>query len=246
MSFSVSNNTNTYDYMNSFFSGLNSSSSTGNSNSATNLLGDWYSVQNGTYYKVAKKYYASEAASESSKSAETTEKELKLAKESAESAVKSITKLMDSDLYEKVAVKDEDGNTTYDYDRENILKNIKSFVDDYNDLIENTGELDDTSTLKSGVRLVNQTEVYESALAKIGITIESDNTLTIDEEAFKASDITDVKSLFTGTVSFGKNMQTKCLQVYSNASSSVNSDKSFYFSSENYKKSIANMFDSVL
>ncbi|MBP3621474.1 MAG: flagellar filament capping protein FliD [Lachnospiraceae bacterium] len=241
MSFNI--NGDTSNYMNNFFSGFNSNNNVGGS---TNFLSDWYSVQNGSYYKVAKKYYAQENADAKEETSATDDKQLELAKESAEASVKAINTLMDDSLYEKVKKTDEKGNTTYDYDKDAILDNVKSFVEKYNGLIENTGKLEDTSTLKSGVRLVNQTEVYEGALAKVGITIREDNTLEIDEDAFGKANMSDVKSLFTGSVSFAKNMQTKFLQIYSNASHSTDITNSLYNSTGNYQKSVANMFDSVL
>ena len=166
--------TNTYDYMNNFFSGLNSNSSTSGTSS---LLGDFYAVQNGSYYKLAKKYYASEKVQ-----ASTDEKTLDLAKSSAQDAVNSVGKLLDESLFKKVETTDADGNKTTDYKKSEILDAVKAFAEDYNSVIENTGELEDRSTLKNGVRLVDQTEVYGAALAKVGITIGADNKLTVDEE----------------------------------------------------------------
>lgn len=229
--------TNTYDYMNNFFGGLNSNNGVSGTSS---LLGDYYAVQNGSYLKLAKKFYASEEAS-----ASADEKSLDMAKSAAEKAVGSINKLMDSKLFEKVETADEDGNTTMDYKKQEILDALKVFTEDYNSVIENTGELDDNSTLKNGVRLVEQTDVYGAALARVGITIGSDNKLTIDEDAFNKANMTDVKSLFTGGVSFGKNIQTKLYQVYSAANNSLNSFDSLYSSNGTKSLSTGNMFDSL-
>ncbi len=244
MNFNVNGSSNTYDYMNSFFSGLNGTSGSNSSAGPSSLLGDWYSVQNGTYLKVAKKFYASEAAGES-QSKESVEKEMQMAQESAEAAVTSLGKLMDDDLYKKVSKTDEDGNKTYDYDRDAILKNLKSYIKDYNSLIENVGEMEDTSSLKTGVRLVKQADVYEGALARVGIKITSDNKLELDEETFGKANMKDVQSLFTGSVSYAKNMQTKFMQLYSQASNNMNSVNGLYSSSAK-QISIDNMFDSML
>ena len=229
--------TNTYDYMNNFFSGLNSNSSTSGTSS---LLGDLYAVQNGSYYKLAKKYYATEEAQSN-----TDEKTLDLAKSAAQDAVNSLGKLMDDSLFEKVEITDEDGNKTTDYNKSEILEAVKAFAEDYNSVIENTGELDDKSTLKSGVRLVDQTDVYGAALSRVGITIGTDNKLTVDEEAFNKADMTDVKNLFSGSVSFGKNIQTKMYQVYASANDSLKAMDSLYSSNGTKSLSTGNMFDSL-
>lgn len=233
------NVSNTYDYMNSFFGTSSTSSS---SSSSTSFLSDYYAVQNGSYYKLAKNYYSKVAAS-SSDSAD--EKSLELVKAGAEDAVNSLSKLMDESLFKKVETTDEDGNKTYDYDKEKILDKLKSFVEDYNSLIEDAGEMEGDNSLKAGVRLVEQMKVYESALSRIGISIESDNTLKIDEDAFKEADMTEAKSLFTGNVSMAKNIQTKLLQVYSATNTDLNSIDGLYSSSAVKNVTIGNMFDSL-
>lgn len=241
---SINSSTNTYDYMNSFFSGLYStgkSSSSSSSTSTSSLLGDYYSIQNGTYLKLAKKYYASNSNSSST----VDEKQTQLVKSSAETAVSSLSKLMDKNLYSKVSTKDESGNEVMDYDKDKILSNLKTFVEDYNELIENTGDADGNQTLKNGVRLVNQTKVYESALASVGINTKADNTLEIDEDAFKEANMTDVKSLFTGSVSFAKNIQNKVVNIYSSATSTLNSTGGIYSSNGTRSISVGTMFDSL-
>lgn len=230
----------TSNYMNSFFGGLNSTDNT------SNFLADWYSVKNGSYYKVAKKYYSEDNSASGKNTSVSDEKQLNLVKDSAEASVNAINKLMDDSLYAKVKKTDDEGNVTYDYDRDAILSNVKGFVEKYNSLIENAGELNDKTALKSSVRLINQTDVYGAALGRVGINIKENNTLELDEKAFKEADMSEVKSLFTGRVSFATNMQTKFLQIYSNASGNSENSNYFYNSSGNYKKSIANMFDSVL
>lgn len=244
MNFNVNGSSNTYDYMNSFFSGLNGTSGSNSSAGPSSLLGDWYSVQNGTYLKVAKKFYSSEAAKEI-QSKDAVEKEMQMAKESAEATISSLGKLMDDDLYKKVSKTDEAGNKTLDYDKDAILKNVKTYIKDYNSLIENLGEMEDTTSLKTGVRLVKQADVYEGALARVGIKITSDNKLELDEEAFGKANMKEVESLFTGSVSYAKNMQTKVMQLYSQASNKMNSVNGLY-SAGAKQISVDSMFDSML
>jgi hypothetical protein len=221
-----------------------SSSSSSSSSGLYSLLGDYSSVKNGSYYKLAKQYYASESSSSSS-SGTSDEKTTKLAQSSAESAVTSLNALTKSSLYKKVTTTDEDGNTTEDYDKSAILKNLKSFVDDYNDVIENAGESDNNTVLKNTVRLTNETKVYESALAKIGISIGSDNKLTIDEDAFAEADMQDAKNLFTGSTSFATNTQKELLQIYNATTSALNSSGSIYSSSGVTSISTGSLLDSL-
>lgn len=234
------NVSNTYDYMNSFFGNSNSSGATG----STNLLGDYYSVQNGSYYKLAKKFYA-KAAQEEEKSAQAKEKSVELVKTGVEDVMNSLNKLMDDSLFKKVESRDESGNKTYEYDKDKILDKLKGFVEDYNSMIKDAGELEGDNSLRAGVRLVDQMKVYKSALSKIGVSIESDNTLKIDEEAFKEADMTDVKSLFTGNVSMAKNIQTKLVQMYSAANTDLKTIDGLYSSQAVKNITTGNMFDSL-
>lgn len=238
---SIFNVTNTTDYMNSFFGNSTMNGTTG----STNFLGDYYSVQNGSYYKLAKKFYA-KAAEEGEKSAQADKKSVELVKSGAQEAIDSLNKLMDDSLFKKVETTDEDGKKSYGYDKDKVLDKLKSFVEDYNAMVKDAGEMDGDNSLKAGVRLVDQMKVYKSALMRIGVNVESDNTLKVDEEAFKEADMTDVKSLFTGNVSMAKNIQTKLLQVYSAANTDINSIDGLYSSQAIKNVSIGSMFDNLL
>jgi hypothetical protein len=226
--------------------GSSSSSSSSSTSGLYSLLGDYSSVRNGSYKKLAKQYYANESSSKSTSSTGTSdEKQTKLAQSSAETTVKSLNALTKSDLYKKVKKTDEDGNTTEDYDKDAILKSLKTFVEDYNSVIENAGDDDNTTVLKNTVRLTNETKVYASALAKAGISIDSDNKLSIDEDAFGKADMQDVKNLFTGSTSFATNTQNELLKVYNAATSALNSSGSIYSSSGVTSASVGSMVDSL-
>ena len=111
-------------------------------------------------------------------------------------------------------------------DTDKIQKNVKSFVSNYNSVMESAQNSDKSGVLKDASRLASQTGNYTSALAKIGITVKSDNTLAFDEEAFASADMSDVKKLFAGDFSFGSNTQSRMLQLASDAS--ANSSCVFY------------------
>ena len=48
----------------------------------------------------------------------------------------------------------------------------------------------------------------------MGITVNSDKTMSIDEEKFKASDMSNVGDLFSGAYSFGEKMTDRINQIY--------------------------------
>lgn len=100
--------------------------------------------------------------------------------------------LASSELYQKI--KDKDGNETYDIDK--ILAATKSFVSSYNDMLDTAG-----SSLNSGVssnlsRIRDKTAQNAAALKQIGISVDVKGKLKVDEDTFKAADMSQVQKLF--------------------------------------------------
>lgn len=205
-----------YTYL---FQGL-SSSSGGLGN--LNFLSDYASIKNGSYGKLMKAYYgknANSSTAKTSKSDTTTKKSISTAADSAktlsaieksadelkESADALITKGSKSVFNKKsVTTKDELGfeHTTKEYDTDAIYKAVSDFTKDYNSLIEQAGASGTRSIINRTNSLINMTDANEKLLSEVGITINDDNTLSLDEETFKNADMTTVKSLFNGNSSY--------------------------------------------
>jgi flagellar capping protein FliD len=126
----------------------------------------------------------------------------------------SVDALNKSSLWQKKETTDKDGNKTTGYDTDAIYKAVKSYVDNYNTMISSTGNSSDNTVLRSATTAVSTTKANKSLLADIGISIGSDNKLTIDEDDFKAANMTTVKSLFTGSGSYGKSIQSNSSMMY--------------------------------
>lgn len=209
-----------YSYL---FQGLsgNKGSNLGN----LNFLSDYASIKNGSYGKLLKAYYAKDKVDSSSKtttdktenktdakttstatdSAETLAKIQKSADELKESADKLIAKGKDSLFSEKdITTKDENGveTTSRGYDVDAIYGAVSDFVNDYNKLINDASDSTSNNVLNKALTLVNQTAANKNLLGKVGITLNEDDTLSIDEKAFKSANMTTVKSLFNNTGSY--------------------------------------------
>ena len=50
--------------------------------------------------------------------------------------------------------------------------------------------------------MAKQTAVYTKSLADVGISVNYDNTLSVDKEMLEKADINDLKTLFNGVTSF--------------------------------------------
>ena len=57
--------------------------------------------------------------------------------------------------------------------------------------------------------MTNITDLYTNSLKKLGITVNADKTLTVEDKTFKASEITDIEDTFTGSNSFSKSISSQ-------------------------------------
>ena len=176
----------------------------GSSSSSSASVVDYNLIKNGAYGKLMKAYYA-EQSSATSKEEETS---LKTTKSASEDLAKSTSALMKSSFE--------------DDDREKLLESLKSWVEDYNSVVESTDDVDDTSTLRQVLWMTQNTEANEGLLGKIGITVKADNTLSIDEDKFNEADLSTAKTLFSGTGSYGSQIVKYATGTYSAASSALN------------------------
>lgn len=200
----------------------NMSTSGGGGLGNLNFLSDYASIKNGSYGKLMKAYYAKDKSSEVSSIAEKQTKkatststakdsakklaEIEGAAEGLKDSADALIKTGSKSVFNKVEVesKDEYGftQTTKEYDKNAIYKSVASFVDDYNNLIKTAGSSETNSIQNRVHTLTGATSANKTLLSKVGITINSDNTLSIDEESFKKADMTTVKSLFNGNSSY--------------------------------------------
>lgn len=189
-----------YSYL---FSSLGSSN--GSSNANLNFLSDYASIKNGSYFKLMKAYYnetgkARELVNNSKSSTATS-------KDSTE-ALASIQKSTD-ELKESADALLETGNkslfkeTDEGVNTDALYKAVSNFVDDYNSVISSTEDSNTKSIASRSSNLITATSAYEKQLSNIGITVNDDFTLSINEETFKKAENSAVKSLFSGAGSFG-------------------------------------------
>ena len=72
-----------------------------------------------------------------------------------------------------------------DFNIDEYKQYAQNFVDNYNAFIDKIGNSDNTTVLKKGVLAVNNAKVYTSALNRAGITLGSDNKLTLQSDLSK-------------------------------------------------------------
>lgn len=216
------------------FSSLNSGSTKTSAMFGTSdLLGinysDYATIKNGSYTKLMKAYYAKEASGDSSSSSITstsTSKDSSKTLANIESAAEDLKKASealrtngDKSLFTKKQTTDKDGNVSYEYDTDKIYKAVSDFVDSYNKMLKEGGDSNTNSILRSTKSMVNLTKANSNMLSSVGITIGTDNKLSIDETAFKKADMNTVKSLFHTTGGFGYQTSVQAGMIESYAKS---------------------------
>lgn len=231
------------------FAGLNNSFS-GTSLSYGIDFTTYNSIKNGSYSKLMRKYYSNQA-SESTDGATANKNTGKVHsidiqknnatvnRDNAASLVDSASELKKYSLWSKVDKTDKDGNTTKEYDTDKISKTVSSFVKDYNSLVSSAADSSSRYVLNSASNMVNYTRANADLLKKIGISVGSDNKLTVDEDKLKASDMAVVKSVFKDSGSFGQTISAKASTIYGNAVSQLSelSTKNSYTSNGLYSYS---------
>lgn len=199
------------DYSSLF--GVGNSYGSGYGSGGTGLaLGDYMAIQNGSYKKLLKSYYANQKAEKSSSTSSGVDNEAKrkLVNESANSLKKAADALTSKEFWKKNG-----GN------REEILKAVKTFVDSYNKTITEMGESDNKSALRSTVWMTQMTSKTSALLEKAGITVGADNKLSIDEEKFNSAHASDLKSIFCGYGSYASRVSQKASSIANAAAQST-------------------------
>lgn len=182
------------------YSALFNSLSSSSSNSGTgieSLLSDYNSIKSGTYGKLMKSYYAKNASS-SDKTSGTSSSTTASDDTSARiSKLQSTSKALSESA---AALYQNNSDSVFkSEDKDEIYKAVSSFVKDYNSAITTAAESDNSKIVRSASNLANTTAIYSKQLSNMGITIGTDNKLSIDEAAFKKADTSSVKAVFNGT-----------------------------------------------
>ena len=129
-------------------------------------LSDYAAIKNGSYGKLLKAYYAQQDAEKASSGGDSVQKGV-LMKTGADALKKSADALNNDELWEKKKIKKKDEKTeeeieVEDYDWDAITKAVKSFVEDYNDVVEQVGDSNSKDVLRNAVWLTGITELNKN------------------------------------------------------------------------------------
>ena len=212
--------------------------SRGNSFGNLNFLSDYASIKNGSYGKLMKAYYAKDAADKTAskgKDTETKKNSISTAADSAktlseiEKAADAMKESADSLLVKGsksvFRKKNEKATVSEEYDTDAIYKAVSGFVTDYNDLLSKTSAASSKNLQSKADTLAAVTSANAKLLSRVGITVNSDRSLSLDEEAFKKSDMGTVKNLFGTTGAYGYKVSAQASMIdYTAAKESTRSN----------------------
>lgn len=212
--------------------------SRGNSLGNLNFLSDYASIKNGSYGKLMKAYYAKDAADKTAsegKDTETKKNSISTAADSAktlseiEKAADAMKESADSLLVKGsksvFRKKNEKATVSEEYDTDAIYKAVSGFVTDYNDLLSKISAASSKNLQSKADTLAAVTSANAKLLSRVGITVNSDSSLSLDEEAFKKSDMGTVKNLFGTTGAYGYKVSAQASMIdYTAAKESTRSN----------------------
>ncbi len=226
----------------------------GTTSGLAGMLGDYNSIKNGSYSKLMRSYYSSASAVSSAKTSSGTNVLDKILQERRNPTVSkevsaANSKLSDSVNRMKSAVKSLQTDSTYEDTAggstasAKVAASLKEYVDSYNSAVESSKK-SSMNTVSSNVSAIQKaTAERADEFKKLGITINNDGTLSLDEEALKKADVSKVKDLFStkDTMGYGTTVSSRLNRAsyYVSDTSSTESNATTASSSSDLKSSVS-------
>lgn len=224
----------------------NTSSNSSYTSGLYSSLSEYSTIRTGAYKKLLNSYFSKTQSTKASqtgtnyqvKGNSTVEKkQLTEVKDAADSLYSSAAKLTDTSST-KSLFKNAQSVTG------EISSAVKNFVNDYNSLVEEAVDTSNSKVTGKVSFMTSQTNAYKSSLENIGITINDDKTLTVDEKKLNSADVNDVKKLFNGSSSMAYQTFVRASSI-SSAAENASTTSGLYGSDgayDNYYNSAYNWY----
>lgn len=224
----------------------NTSSNSSYTSGLYSSLSEYSTIRTGAYKKLLNSYYSKTQSTKASqtgtnyqvKGNSTVEKkQLTEVKDAADSLYSSAAKLTDTSST-KSLFKNAQSVTG------EISSAVKNFVNDYNSLVEEAADTSNSKVTGKVSFMTSQTNAHKSSLENIGITINDDKTLTVDEKKLNSADVNDVKKLFNGSSSMAYQTFVRASSI-SSAAENASTTSGLYGSDgayDNYYNSAYNWY----
>ena len=221
--------------MSFLFSGLGSGASGA---AGSNFLSDYASIKNGSYGKLMKAYYGNAGSSGitgserktntsnvldrilEEKKNPTVSKKAQEANSNLTSGISGLMKSVSTLQNENTYTTTEGGTSAGD----KVVSAVKNFVSQYNDVVKAAKDSTLASQTSHVANMMKGSDANAGKLAEIGITINRDGTLQLNEGKLKSTDISKVQELFSkdDVMSYGSTVKAR-LGFASTSSGAVSS-----------------------
>lgn len=209
------------NYMN-YSSMMSTGTSTSSASSLYSSLGEYSSIRNGGYRKLVKAYYKKMNQTEQTDKTSNSSAKKNSAGSVSLSAVKAeATELSDATKKLTTTGKNSLFSNADKYDKDAAYKAVSAFVNQYNDTVDSMKTITGTAVKNAGNHMKNMTNIMSKGLAKVGITVDTDGKMVLDEKTFKDADMSRVKSLFNGSSSYAGMISTAADRIASQASNQI-------------------------
>ena len=190
--------------------GLFQSSPFGSGNQ--NFFADYASIKNGSYGRLMKAYYGRDTGAGTSSTGSTgrstnnileqileerrnpkVSKEVQTANASLTSGISTLKNSVSTLQNEKTYTDTENGESAAD----KVASAVKNYVSQYNDVVNNAKHSTLSGKTSNVAAMMRASSANADKLAEIGITINKNGTLQLNESKMKSADISKVKDLFS-------------------------------------------------
>lgn len=235
----------------------------GNSTGLSGMLGDYSAIRSGSYKKLMRSYYGQISDSSGSKSSgrsnntlekvleerrnPTVSKEVSAANSKLSTSIASYRNALGTLQSDSTYTDTENGSSG----RDKVKSALKSYVSAYNDSVTTAKKSTVTNMTSNVAGAMEATKENVDALKEIGITLNSDGTMSFNEKAYDAVELDTVKDIFDGNaaLSYGSKVASRLNRIsdYVPSATSANDTTSNITTVSNSKslmESIANLSNS--
>lgn len=201
------------------FNSLNNSSSSNkntNNNPFSNfatLATSFNSMKSVAFMRTVKNYYKNLETSSSSSSSNNSSSSEKLQSTQLIDFKDSLKSIQTSENSIKLNINSaktnknlnliKNGNDNDKSYMKDLVNSISSFADNYNSMIDKSSNIESSSVLSNVLSMTKMTRYNATSLNEIGISLGSDNKLTVNKDKLTNADLDKINSLFGENGSFG-------------------------------------------
>lgn len=229
----------------------------------TSVLSDYTSIKSGSYGKLMKAYYQKDKSSVSTSSTNKTDKKdaasvdktldkltsatqsatlqgnVTTSKKADKTSAEAATKLVDSvTALDKLSYKEDN--------MDKITDAVSAFVKDYNDTLKSAADSDLINVRQNAEWMASGTKTNAKLLASVGVTINEDNTLSLDKEKLASANMASVKSVFDGKDSYAHSIANRASKIYAEAASAGTATASYSAKADYTNVTTGTMLDSLM